>query len=66
MTAGAVQKQFWIHMIRTLDEAKTKLEAADITDGYRANLLALVQSLINAPADCNKKFKLLCAERIWI
>lgn len=49
-------------MIRTLDEARTILEVADITDGYRANLLKLVQSLINAPPDKGISTDELCGQ----
>lgn len=37
--------------VRTLDEAKKLIDAADATEGYRIKLLSLVQSLINSPPD---------------
>ncbi len=37
--------------IRTLDEAESIIAKANMTEGYRLKLRALVQSLINAPPD---------------
>ncbi|VAW18745.1 ATP-dependent DNA helicase RecQ, partial [hydrothermal vent metagenome] len=48
--------------IRTLDEARKLIDAGKITDGYRRNLLALVQSLMNAPPDKGISTDELCGQ----
>ena len=48
--------------IQTLDDARELIDAADVTEGYRANLLALVKSLINSPPDQGISTDELCGE----
>ena len=37
--------------VRTIDEARKRIEAAEATPGYRERLLRLVRSLLNSPPD---------------
>ncbi len=37
--------------IRTIDEARERIEASDVSAGYRAKLLRLVRSLLDSPPD---------------
>ncbi|MBK0400864.1 ATP-dependent helicase [Limibaculum sp. M0105] len=48
--------------IRTLADAETKIRGANVTEGYRSNLLSLVQCLINAPPDQGISTDELCGE----
>ena len=48
--------------IRTIDEARTRIEAADTTPAYRTKLLRLVRSLLDSPPDRGISTDELCGE----
>ncbi len=48
--------------IRTIDEARTRIDAADTTPAYRTRLLRLVRSLLDTPPDRGISTDELCGE----
>ena len=48
--------------IRTIDEARERIEAADTTPAYRTKLLRLVRSLLDSPPDRGISTDELCGE----
>ncbi len=48
--------------VRTIDEARARIEAADATPGYRARLLRLVSCLLESPPDRGISTDDLCGE----
>ena len=48
--------------VRTLDEARKRIDAARISDGYRSRLLALVRALLDSPPDRGISTDELCGE----
>ena len=48
--------------VRTLDEARKRIDAADVAEAYRARLLALVRCLLGSPPDRGISTDDLCGE----
>lgn len=48
--------------VRTIEDARRVIQKADVTDGYRGRLIALVQSLIDSPPDKGISTDELCGQ----